>query len=63
MIHGMSSPTQAHLYIIQINSPRFHFIGIVELIVFEIFEARFEIEVLKIGSLKFEILDFLFLGT
>ena len=41
-----------HLYFTQINSQRFHFIRIVELTVFEIFEDRFELEVLKIGSLK-----------
>ena len=52
MIYGMSGPTQAHLYVTQINSPRFHFIEIVELSVFEIFEDRFEIEVLKMESLK-----------
>ena len=52
MIYGMSGPTQAHLYVTQINFPRFHFIEIVELSVFEIFEDRFEIEVLKIESLK-----------
>ena len=33
VIHGMSGPTQAHLYVTQINSPRFHFIGIIELTV------------------------------
>ena len=55
MIHGMSGPTRAHLYVTQINSPIFHFIGIVELNhVFTMFENRFEIEILKIGSLKIE---------
>ena len=57
----MSGPTQAHLYVTQINSIRSHFIGTIELITcVEIFESRFEIEVLKIGSLKlkFEICDF-----
>ena len=53
MIHGMSGPTQAHLYVTQINSQRFHFIEICRINhVFEIFENRFEIKVLKIGSLK-----------
>ena len=33
MIHRMLSSTQAHLYVTQINSQRFHFIGIIELIV------------------------------
>ena len=33
MIHGMSGPAQTHLYVTQINSPRFHCIGIVELTV------------------------------
>ena len=28
----MSGPTQAHLYVTEINSLKFHFIGIVELI-------------------------------
>ena len=32
MIHAMSSPTRAHLYVTQINSTRFHFIGTIELI-------------------------------
>ena len=46
MIHGMSGLTQTHLYVIQINSLRFHFIGIVELIMC--------LECLKIGlKLKF----------
>ena len=31
IIHGMSGPTETHLYVTQINSPRFNFIGIVEL--------------------------------
>ena len=49
----MSGPTQAHLYVTQINSPRFHFIGIVELTVcLRFLKTGFEIEVLKIGSLK-----------
>ena len=34
MIHGMSDPTQAHLYVTQINSQRFNFMGIVELTVY-----------------------------
>ena len=51
-IHEMSGPTQAQLYVTQINSTRSHFIGTIELTVFESFENRFEIEVLKIGSLK-----------
>ena len=50
----MSGPTRAHLYVIQINSQRFHFIGIVEIMCFEIFEKRFKIEILKIRSLKIE---------
>ena len=56
MIHGMSGLTQTHLYVIQINSLKFHFIEIVKLTVFKIFEERFEIEILKIGNLKFEII-------
>ena len=53
MIYGMSGLTQAHLYVTQINSPRSRFIVIVEFNrVFEIFEDLFEIEVLKIESLK-----------
>ena len=31
-IHELSSPTQAHLYVTQINSTRSHFIGTIELI-------------------------------
>ena len=31
-IHEMSGPTQAHLYVTQINSTRSHFIGTIELI-------------------------------
>ena len=32
MIHEMSSPTRAHLYVTIINSTKFHFIGTIELI-------------------------------
>ena len=32
MIHEMLGPTQAHLYVTQINSTRSHFIEIIELI-------------------------------
>ena len=61
MIHEMSSLTQAHLYVTQINFPRFHFIGIVELIMYleclktdvklkiENFEMKFKYEILEIG--------------
>ena len=53
MIYGMSAPTQTHLYVTQINSPIFNFYWNYRINhVFEIFEDRFEIEVLKIGSLK-----------
>ena len=32
MIHEMSGPTRTHLYVTQINSIRFNFIGTIELI-------------------------------
>ena len=61
MIHEMSSLTQAQLYVTQINFSRFHFIGIVELIMcleclktdvklkIENFEMKFKYEILEIG--------------
>ena len=55
MIHGMSGPAQAHLYVTQINSSRFHFIGIVELTVcLKFLKTDFKLKVLKIESLKFK---------
>ena len=45
----MLGPTRAHLYVTQINSQIFHFIGIIELIIC--------LEFLK-TNLKFEILKF-----
>ena len=45
MIHGMLGPTQAHLYAIQINSPRFNFIGIVKLTMcLKIFKTGLELK-------------------
>ena len=55
MIHGMSGPAQAHLYVTQINSSRFHFIGIVELTVcLKFLKTNLKLKVLKIESLKFK---------
>ena len=52
-IYGMSGPIQAHLYVKQINSSRFYFIGIVKLI---ICLEYLKIEILKIESLKLRFL-------
>ena len=50
----MSGPTRDNLYITQINSPRFHFIGIVELIMcLECLKTSLKL-ILKIGSLKID---------
>ena len=54
MIHGMSSLIQSHLFVTQINSIRFYFIGTIELITYlEFLKIDLKFEVLKIGSLKF----------
>ena len=51
MIHGISGPTQAHLFVTQINSTRFRFIGIIELIrCLKFLKTDLKFEVLKIGS-------------
>ena len=59
----MSSHPQTHLYIIQINSIRFNFIGIVELIMCLKFlktdlKLDFEIKNLNFINLRFENLQF-----
>ena len=49
----MSGPTQAHLYVTQINFSRFHFIGIVELIMYlECLKIDLKLKILKFESLK-----------
>ena len=63
MIHGMSGRTQAYLCFTQINSIRFNFIGIVELIMcLKFFENKFKIKVLKVVSLKFGNFELRFLN-
>ena len=70
----MSCPTQAHLYVTQIKSPRFHFIGIVELIIclkclktslkIENFEMKLKFENFELGfsKLNFEIKNLSFIN-
>ena len=59
MIHEMSSPTQIHLYVAQINSIRLYFIGTIELIICLEFlktdlKLRFrKLKVLNFGNLEF----------
>ena len=51
----MSGPTQAHLYVTQINSTRSHFIGTIELITcLEFLKTNLK---LKFESWLFEILE------
>ena len=54
MIYEMSGLIQTHLFVTQINSTRFHFIGTIELITCLTFlKTNLKFEVLKIESLKF----------
>ena len=53
IIHEMSGPTPTHLYVTQINSTRFHFIGTIELIMCLKFlktDLKWKFEILEIEN-------------